>query len=149
MEYFEPSDIEIYTWDKGIVIKDNSMIAIDDNGKTIAIGREAQYIQQTGVEIYSPIREGQLADWEASKKVITWYVMKAWKGHLFKKPRIAVCIMPNSTDVEKKAMEDAMFSAGAKKIFLTELKREDFILEVSSKEFDLIISIGQNFRNIF
>ena len=59
---------------------------------------------------------------------------------------MAVCIVPDSTNAEKKAMEELMFAAGAKKVILTELPLEDFILQSCKKECDIIISIGNNFR---
>lgn len=65
---------------------------------------------------------------------------------MFRKVKVAVCMLPGATGIEKKAMEEAMFLAGAKKVFLTELTREEFTRKEESKEYDLIISIGQNFR---
>lgn len=51
-----------------------------------------------------------------------------------------------ATGVEKTSMEEAMYAAGARKVLLTELTREEFVRKAESKNFDLIISIGQNFR---
>ena len=146
MEYREPSDIEIFTWDRGTVIRDNSLIAIDANGRILAIGRESQFVHQTDAKIFSPLKEGKIADWEESRKVIIWYVSQVWKGHVFKKPKIAVCMLPDATGVEKTAMQEAVVATGAKKVFLTEFTREEFTRKEESKEYDLIISIGQNFR---
>lgn len=146
MEYREPSDIEIFTWDKGAVIRETSLIAVDANGRILSIGRESQYIQHPDARIFSPLKDGKIADWEESRKMLIWYVSQVWKGHLFKKPKIAVCMVPGATGVEKTAMEEAMYAAGARKVLLTELPREEFTREDASKEYDLIISIGQNFR---
>lgn len=151
MEYREPSDIEIYTWDKGAVVRDNSLMAKQSlegqkMDRILAIGRESQFIEQEGMYVYSPFRNGVIADWDDSVKLIKYYVSITWGKRLFKRPRIAVCTLPNLTGIEKKAFEEAMYLSGAQKVLLTELTREEFVRETDSKKYDLIISIGQNFR---
>ena len=150
MEYWEPSNIKIYKWDEGTVLNNNSLIALHYNnkekGKIIAIGYDAQSVQESDTKIYSPFKEGKVADWDESRKIITHYLLQVWKKKLFSKPKIAVCIVPDSTNAAKKAMEELMFAAGAKKVILTELPLENFILQSCKKECDIIISIGDNFR---
>lgn len=151
MKYREPSDIEIFTWDKGTVIRDYLLIAkqrLEDKSRDriVAIGRATQTICQEDTYVCNPFRNGIIDEWEDSVQLIKYYVNKACKPKLFRKVKVAVCMLPGATGIEKKAMEEAMFLAGAKKVFLTELTREEFTRKEESKEYDLIISIGQNFR---
>ena len=151
MEYREPSDIEIYNWEEGIIVSNNSLIAKQrvqgqNRDRIAAIGRDAQVMQQDDIYVYTPFRNGVIADWNDSLNILKHYINRAWKRHFFKKPKIAVCMVPGATGVEKTAMEEAMYAAGARKVLLTELTREEFTREDASKEYDLIISIGQNFR---
>lgn len=142
---WEPADIEIYKWEEGVVLRNNSMMAFNSEHRILAIGYDAQYLQQENAEIRCPFKEGQIADWEDSCKLLKWHVSQNWRGHFFKKPKIAVCMRPDSTGVQKKAMEEAMYAAGAGKVILTELPMEEFIRKSGKRECDLVFGIGRNF----
>lgn len=151
MEYREPAEIEIYMPKEGIVLRDISLIAIDQNGegKILAIGNEAKYVQAAETKIYSPMKEGKIAEWEDSCKIIRWYMHSTWgKRHATKKAKVVVCTLPDLTGIEKKAFEEVLYRAGAKNVILSEMTREEFVIKAGSEKYDVIISIGQNFREL-
>jgi len=146
MTGYEPSMIEIYMWEKGIVLRDISLIAYDRKTKKIqAVGYDAQNLTGPDTEVVSPLRNGQMAEWDTALGMLQYDIHKAYetvgKRISFKKPRIAVCMAPGASGVEKKAMEDALLMCGARKVILSDLPLEEFLEESSEKECDLIISI--------
>ena len=151
MEYREPAEIEIYLPKEGVVLRDISLIAVDQNGegRILAIGNDAKYVQAAETKIYSPMKEGKIAEWEDSCKIIKWYMSMTWgKRHVIKKARVVVCTLPGLTGIEKKAFEEALYSAGAKSVLLSEMTRAEFVIKAGNERYDVIISVGQNFRKL-
>lgn len=112
------ASILVYIKGKGVVLKEPSVVAIDrENGKIQAIGEEARLmIGRTPGNIVAvrPLRQGVISDYTITEKMLKYFIDKAVGKKTFRKPRIAVCIPSGATEVEKKAVEDATYSAGAR-----------------------------------
>lgn len=67
-----------------------------------------------------PLREGVISDFEITERMIRYFVEKVVGKHTFRRPRIAVCIPSKITEVERRAIEDATRSAGARHVYLIE-----------------------------
>ena len=108
----------------GVVLKEPSVVAIDrENGKIQAIGEEARLmIGRTPGNIVAvrPLRQGVISDYTITEKMLKYFIDKAVGKKTFRKPRIAVCIPSGATEVEKKAVEDATYSAGAREVKIIE-----------------------------
>lgn len=146
MNGYEPSVIEIYMWERGIVLREISLIAFDRESRKIrAVGYDVRNLTGADVEVVSPLKNGQIAEWDEAEKMMEYFMYKAYraigKRFPFRKPRIAVCMMPDATGMEKKAMEELMYASGARKVILSELSLEEFLTRSSKKECDLIVSI--------
>lgn len=112
---YEPADIEIYIRDRGLALREKSLIAYNDaDGKILAVGTEAEQQRRAGVVVQSPLRQGMVADYMAAQQMFRWMLERAWGKRHFLKPRILVGIPHNSTEVERKALEDLMIQLGAK-----------------------------------
>ena len=102
---------------KGVVLKEPSVVAFDRDTNVIkAIGEEARLmLGRTPGNIIAvrPLRQGVISDYTVTEKMIKYFVQKALGKRTFKKPRISICVPSGVTEVEKKAVEEATFAAGA------------------------------------
>ena len=118
------ASILVYAKGKGIVLKEPSVVAYDkDNNKIRAVGEEArQMIGRTPGNIVAvrPLRQGVISDYEVTEKMLKYFISKAIGKRAFRKPRISICAPSGITEVEKKAVEDATYQAGAREVHIIE-----------------------------
>lgn len=118
------SSILVYSSGKGIMLKEPSVVAYDkDAEKVLAIGEDArQMIGRTPGNIFAirPLRQGVIADYSITEKMLKYFISKAIGRRAFRKPRITICIPSGVTEVERKAVEEATYQAGAREVFLIE-----------------------------
>lgn len=118
------TNVLVYVKGRGIVLNEPSVIAVDKATRQIvAVGDEARpMIGRTPGNLYviRPLREGVIADYEATEEMIRYFVQKAVGKSLFFKPRIMICIPSGVTDVEKRAVLEAAAQAGGGKVYLIE-----------------------------
>lgn len=118
------ASVLIYVKGKGVVLKEPSVVAFDrDTNKIRAIGAEAkEMLGKTPEHIIAvrPLKQGVISDYTVTEKMIQYFLQKAMGRRTFRKPRIAVCVPSGVTEVEKKAVEDATFQAGAREVEIIE-----------------------------
>ncbi|MDD6483122.1 MAG: rod shape-determining protein [Clostridiales bacterium] len=138
----------IYARGKGIVVREPSVVAIDRySGKVLAVGNEAsEMIGRTPENIIAvrPMRDGVIADFDITQAMIHKFMEKVNAGGILK-PRVIVCIPSGITEVEKRAVEDAVLQAGAKEAVLMEEPMCAAIgagLPVNSATGNMIVDIG-------
>ena len=88
-----------------------------------AIGEEARMmLGRTPGNIIAvrPLRKGVISDYTVTEKMIKYFVQKSLGKRTLKKPRISVCVPSGVTEVEKKAVEEATYAAGAREVYLIE-----------------------------
>ena len=121
----------------------------DKNSEKIkAIGEEAR--QMTGhvssnMEVIRPIRQGVIVDYTVMEKMLKYFISKAMGRHAFRKPRISICIPSGTTEIERKAVEEATYQAGAREVFLVEEPIAAAIgagVDVTKPFGNLIVDIG-------
>ena len=114
------ASILVYAKGKGIVLKEPSVVAYDkDSNKIRAVGEEArQMIGRTPGNIVAvrPLRQGVISDYEVTEKMLKYFISKAIGKRAFRKPRISICAPSGITEVEKKAVEEATYQAGAREV---------------------------------
>ena len=113
----------IYVKGKGIVVREPSVVAIDKyNGKVLAVGNEAnEMIGRTPENIVAvrPMKDGVIADFDITQSMIRAFIKQANIHGIFK-PKVIVCIPSGITEVERRAVEEAVVQAGAKEAVLIE-----------------------------
>ena len=118
------SSILVYTKGKGVVLKEPSVVAYDKSAdKVKAIGEEArQMIGRTPGNIMAirPLRQGVISDYTITEKMLKHFIQKAMGRKAFRKPRISICVPSGITQVERKAVEEATYQAGAREVNLIE-----------------------------
>ena len=118
------ASILVYIKGKGVVLKEPSVVAFDkDTNRIKAIGEEARLmIGRTPGNIIAvrPLRQGVISDYTVTEKMLKHFIQKAMGKRTFKKPRVSVCVPSGVTEVEKKAVEDATYQAGARDVKIIE-----------------------------
>ena len=118
------ASILVYIKGKGVVLKEPSVVAIDrDKNEIKAIGEEARLmIGRTPGNIVAvrPLRQGVISDYTVTEKMLKYFINKAVGKRTLRKPRISVCIPSGATEVERKAVEDATYQAGARDVTIIE-----------------------------
>ena len=118
------ASILVYIKGKGVVLKEPSVVAFDrDTSKIKAIGEEARLMlgrTPGNIVAVRPLRQGVISDYTVTEKMLYFFIRKAIGKKTFRKPRIAVCVPSGVTEVEKKAVEDATYQAGAREVFIIE-----------------------------
>ena len=118
------ASILVYIKGKGVVLKEPSVVAIDkDTDKIKAIGEEARLMlgrTPGNIMAVRPLRQGVISDYKTTEKMIKYFIQKAIGKKSFRKPLVSVCVPSGVTEVEKKAVEDATFEAGARDVKIIE-----------------------------
>lgn len=138
----------VYLKGKGIILREPSVVAINKNtNEVLKVGDEAkEMIGRTpgNVVAIRPLRDGVIADFEVTQAMLRYFIKKAYPGGLFK-PRVVVCIPSGVTEVEKRAVEDAVLTAGGKNAYLIEEPMAAAIgagLPVSEPTGSMVVDIG-------
>ena len=109
---------------KGIILRAPSVIAVNDADREIvALGIPAKNMlgkTPEGITAYRPLKGGVIAEYEAASKMVRGYLEHVNAFSLFSRPSIIVCIPHEATGVEKRALEDAIFEAGARSVALVD-----------------------------
>ena len=110
---------------KGVVLKEPSVVAFDRNTNKIkAIGEEARLMlgrTPGNIVAVRPLRQGVISDYTVTEKMLSYFISRTVGKSLFgRKPRISVCVPSGATEVEKKAVEDATYQAGAREVSIIE-----------------------------
>ena len=118
------ASILVYIRGKGVVLKEPSVVAFDrDTNKIKAIGEDARLMlgrTPGNIVAVRPLRQGVISDYTVTEKMMKYFIQKALGKRTFRKPRIAVCVPSGVTEVEKKAVEDATYQAGAREVAIIE-----------------------------
>ena len=114
----------VYSTGKGLVLQEPSVVVYDkDTEKIRAIGEEAKQMSNhvnSNMEVIRPIRQGVIVDFVVLEKMLKYFITKAMGRRAFRKPRISVCVPSGITEIERKAVEEATYQAGAREVYLVE-----------------------------
>ncbi|MBQ4515186.1 MAG: rod shape-determining protein [Clostridia bacterium] len=138
----------VYMKGKGIILREPSVVAVNKmTGNVLKVGNEARdMIGRTpgSVVAIRPLKDGVIADFDGAQAMLKYFIKKAYSGGIFK-PRVVVCIPYGVTEVERRAVEDAVVSAGGRNAFLIEEPMAAAIgagLPVSEPTGSMVVDIG-------
>ncbi|MCR5520999.1 MAG: rod shape-determining protein MreB [Lachnospiraceae bacterium] len=118
------ASVLVYIKGKGVVLKEPSVVAFDrDTNKIKAIGENARLMlgrTPGNIVAVRPLRQGVISDYTVTEKMLKYFIQKAVGKQRFRKPVISVCVPSGVTEVEKKAVEDATYQAGAREVAIIE-----------------------------
>lgn len=139
----------IYLRGQGVVLREPSVVAINlQNNRVLAVGDSAkEMIGRTPGTIVAirPLKGGVIADFEITRHMLRAFIKKVSRTGIFSRPRILVCMPYGVTDVERRAIENAVLQAGAREAYLIEEPMAAAIgvgLPVSEPIGSMVVDIG-------
>ncbi len=143
------ASILVYIKGQVIVLKEPTVVAYDrDSQEIVAIGEEARkMIGRTpgNITAVRPLRQGVVSDYIVTEKMLKYFITKAMERRTLRKPRVSICIPTGATEVEKRAVEDATYKAGAREVTIIEEPVAAAIgagIDISKPAGNMIVDIG-------
>lgn len=142
------SSILVYLKEKGVVLQEPSVVAIDQySNKLLAVGEDARrMLGRTPGNIVAirPLKNGVISDYEITERMLKYFMQKSLKKTIFK-PRVIICVPSGITEVEKRAVIEASDNAGAYKTYIIEEPIAAAIgagMDITEPDGNMIIDIG-------
>lgn len=115
-------NVLVYVRGRGIVLQEPSVVAQEvSTGRVVAVGEEARAMLGRApetIQVRRPLREGVIADYRVTKEMLQRFLERAVGRHRLFKPRVMITVPFGVTQVERKAVKDAAFEAGAGRAYL-------------------------------
>jgi rod shape-determining protein MreB len=112
----------VYVRNQGIVLNEPSVVAVEQSsGKVLAIGAAAKEMMGRtpgGIAAIRPLKDGVIADFEISEKLIANFIRRVVRHKYLMKPRVVISVPSGITEVEKRAVRDSAENAGAREVYL-------------------------------
>jgi len=139
----------VYAKDQGIVVNEPSIVAINKlTGEIEAVGREAkEMLGRTPGNIVAirPMKDGVIADFKVTERMLNYFIRKAHGRKRWVRPRIVISVPSEITQVEKRAVVDSAYRAGASEVYLVEQAMMAAIgagLPITEPSGNMIVDIG-------
>ena len=143
------ANLLIYVKGQGIVIDEPSVVAIDaDTKKCLAAGQAAKdMLGRTPGRVLAirPLNDGVIADFEVTEMMLNFFLKKLSLKGMFQRPTILICCPSNITSVERNAIRDCAYRAGAKKVYIEEEPKVAAVgagLDISKPSGNMVLDIG-------
>jgi rod shape-determining protein MreB len=142
------ANVLVYVKGKGIIPSEPSVVAVDDQNQIRAVGEPArEMIGRTpgNISAIRPMKDGVIADYVITEKMLQYFIGKAKGRSPFGKPEVMISVPAGVTSVEKRAVHSAALKAGAKEAFLIEEPLAAAIganVPISGPSGNMIIDIG-------
>ena len=143
------STTQIYLQGKGIVMRAPSVIAIEKaSRRVIAVGSAAKRMlgkTPTSILAFRPVKDGVIADFDITSLMLNQFFQKVEAGSMLSRPSVVICVPYGITEVERRAVEDASYEAGARSVSLIEEPIAAAIgpgLKVAGARGNMIVDVG-------
>ena len=114
----------VYVRGRGVMLNEPSVVAMNAQTREIlAVGAEAKrMIGRTPDHISAirPLRDGVIADFEATEQMLRFFIQRVHRRRYFAKPRLVICVPSGITAVEQRAVKEAGYQAGARRVYIIE-----------------------------
>lgn len=134
---------------KGIIMREPSVVAVDTRTDTVRyVGKEAkEVIGRTPGSIVAvrPLKDGVIADFDITASMLQIFIKKVFNNSIFARPRVIICIPSGVTAVERRAVKEASYKAGAKRVSIIEEPMAAAIgagLPVAEATGSMVVDIG-------
>ncbi len=114
----------VYVRGRGVMLNEPSVVAMNAQTREIlAVGSEAKrMIGRTpdNITAIRPLRDGVIADFEATEQMLRFFIQRVHRRRYFAKPRLVICVPSGITAVEQRAVKEAGYQAGARRVYIIE-----------------------------
>ncbi|HEV8269202.1 MAG TPA: rod shape-determining protein, partial [Thermoanaerobaculia bacterium] len=139
----------VFAEGRGIVVREPSIVAVNKiSNKVEAVGSAAkEMLGRTPGNIVAirPMKDGVIADFEVTERMLDYFIKKAHGRSLFVRPKIVISVPSDITQVEKRAVKDSALQAGASEVFIIEQAMAAAIgsgLPITEPTGNMIVDIG-------
>jgi rod shape-determining protein MreB len=139
----------VFAEGRGIVVREPSIVAVNRiTNKVEAVGSAAkEMLGRTPGNIVAirPMKDGVIADFEVTERMLDYFIKKAHGRSLFVRPKIVISVPSDITQVEKRAVKDSALQAGASEVFIIEQSMAAAIgagLPITEPTGNMIVDIG-------
>lgn len=143
------ANILVYVKGKGVVLKEPSVVAIDKvRNKVLAVGDDAREMlgrAPGSIVAIRPLKEGVIANYTVTQKLLSYVIDKVAGKSVFFKPRVMTCVPIGITSVEKRAVMEATTQGGASKTYLIEEPLAAALgagIDISVPRGNMVVDIG-------
>ena len=143
------ANVLIYVKGEGVVLDEPSVVAIEtETRKCLAVGSDAKDMlgRTPGrIQAIRPLKDGVIADFEVTEMMLNYFIKKLKLKGMFSRPTILICCPSNITSVERNAIRDAAYRAGAKRVYIEEEPKVAAIgagLDIAKPTGNMVLDIG-------
>jgi rod shape-determining protein MreB len=114
----------VYVRGKGVLVDEPSVVALNQTtGEVLAVGHEAKRMlgrTPDNITAIRPLKDGVIADFEATEQMLRYFIQQVHRRRYFAKPRMVICVPSGITAVETRAVKEAGYQAGARRVYIVE-----------------------------
>jgi len=114
----------VYVRGRGVLLNEPSVVALDATTREIlAVGSEAKRMlgrTPGGITAIRPLKDGVIADFESTEQMLRLFIQRVHRRRYFAKPRVVICVPSGITAVEQRAVKEAGYQAGARRVYIVE-----------------------------
>ncbi len=114
----------VYVRGRGVLLNEPSVVALDSTTREIlAVGTEAKRMlgrTPGGMIAIRPLKDGVIADFESTEQMLRLFIQQVHRRRYFAKPRLVICVPSGVTAVEQRAVKEAGYQAGARRVYIIE-----------------------------
>ncbi|MBP5215647.1 MAG: rod shape-determining protein [Alphaproteobacteria bacterium] len=141
----------VYVRGRGVVLNEPSVVAIEEykgRKKVLAVGNEAKRMlgrTPGNIKAIRPLKDGVIADFDLAEEMIKYFICKVHNRRMFVTPEVVICVPSGATEVERRAIKDSAYEAGAHKVQIIEEPMAAAIgagLPVTEPSGSMVVDIG-------
>ena len=114
----------VYVRGRGILLDEPSVVALNDTtGEVLAVGHDAKRMlgrTPDNITALRPMKDGVIADFEATEQMLRFFIQQVHRRRYLAKPRMVICVPSGITAVEQRAVKEAGYQAGARRVYIIE-----------------------------
>jgi len=114
----------VYVRGRGVLVDEPSVVAVHEKtGELIAVGHDAKRMAgrtPEDITVIRPLQDGVIADFEATEQMLRHFIALVHRRRYLAKPRMVVCVPSGITAVEQRAVKEAGYQAGARRVYIIE-----------------------------
>lgn len=143
------SDMVVWYKGKGVIIHEPTVVAYDkERDHIVAFGEEARQLvahNKGNIVAIRPFRNGTISDFQVTEQMLRYYIQAAIGRNMIRKPNISLCLPSGATAVERRAVEEAAYQAGARDVVIVEETVAAAIgagIDITKPVGNLVVDIG-------